>query len=487
MNLSLAACILFLSSSATSGASIRGASPAETVEGDVSNVAPASKAERAGRALQGGDAISIKEYQHDLVRNFNGTEAGGLEWAPGNEAEPMDDSELEEMLSHIPGNSILKDMSAKPGKGLGRNNLKALVNSGKPFLLNGLDDDLRANLEEEMQLKLGKNNQPYMLAIPKKGKGGQVAFHFIEAVAPHYNSLEGTTMQEKRRNFLRDFLAMADQMDSKAARDQAPKNDDGRKLGDAAVPTRTYRHTAGPYKFDYTLIPEPINLKLDVSEYWESADVAHYKTSNGHDIRVIHEGHWSSNFYDDDEMSGMGVANGHSTAKITPPSGYSIYDYAPKNVNGVTHVSETKTFALSGTVGCGTSGGCTGGVGAGYTDSTTMSYDIKDWEILANGYGQWDFKQNAPFRVNHNPTHTDTFSCWWVGGCLHRPPGLSRGNFSFQTITMLTGGSTGFKEIKFQNTGRSYYYDIWTEGLLRKTSWTYLTNSANTGRWVYVG
>lgn len=406
----------------------------------------------------------------------NGTEAADLEWLPGDEADPLSEEELEKIMAHLPRNSVLKDMSTKPGKGLGRNNLKALVNSGKPFLLNGLDDDLRADLAEEMKFKLDNKNQPYLIVIPEREKGNQMNFHFIEATAPLYNDLlDGGTFDEKRRNFLLEFLKLADVSDNDVKeKNSSEENGDRRRLAGYAKPTRTYYHTAGPYYW-YNSAGEYL------AQYWETAYFDYYKTSRGHDIHVTHHGNWNSHYKWDDRNNKRGFANGHSTHKITPPSGYSIRDYTPKNINNVYTVTEETGFELSGSAECGAE--CTAGVGATYSEKQTISYKISEWEILANGYGQWDFKQAKPFKVYSSPMYTD-FACYWEGGCLHYPPALSRGTLNYKTAVLLTGGTTGWKWIAMKNTGRTFVYQ--DRGWF---SWgyTYWTMWLNSGRWVYVG
>lgn len=435
--------------------------------------------------LESDVQVQVADNDNDAVdpnaqwmKDNNGTEAGSLVWAPGEEAEPMSEDELEEVMSLLPHNSILKNMSTKPGKGLGRNNLNALVNSGKPFLLNGLDDELRADLEDVMKLKLNDENQPFVIVIPTRVKG-KITFHFIEAEAPLYDQIKGETVTEKRHLFLAKFLKMADEANAKVEQDHQ------RKLlaTDAAVPNRSYTHTKGPFSWDW-LVGDPTENRGKLSEFWETAYIEYFKTSNGHDIEVIHEGNWNSNYQWDDRNTVRGWANGHSTVKITPPSGYGIREYTPKNINNEQDVSETTGFELSGTAECASTGECTAGIGASYSQERTISYTIKDWEILANGYGQWDFKQASPFRVYESPM-TDQSECYWGdGGCLQRPPALSRGTASFKTATIMTGSNTGWQWVAFQNTGRSFRYSdkgAWS------WDWTYYTLESNSGINVYVG
>lgn len=420
----------------------------------------------------------------------NATDAGDVEWTPGDEAEPLSQEEIEEIMSHLPSNSVLKDMSAKPGKGLGRNNLKALINSGKPFLLNGLDDDLRAGLEEEAKFRLDSKNQPYLIVIPEKERGNQINFHFVEAAAPHYKLIKEGTALEKKKQFLLSFLEMANDADNdvKANKPALELNDvgNGRKLEGTvprAKPTRTYQHTAGPYNWNWcplSLVPTYCPYRM--ATYWETAYLDYYKTSQGHDIHVTHRGNWNSNYIWDDKNNIRGFANGHSTHELTPPSGYFIKEYAPKNVNNEIQVSKTTGFELSGTAECGQD--CSGGVSASYSESETMTYSIKEWEILANGYGKWDFEQAHPFRPwTQSPMYTD-FGCYWEGGCLHPLPALSRGNLDYKTAALLTGSKTGWQYVTFKNTGRTFQYrdDGWFSA-----SWTKWTMWVRSGRWVYVG
>lgn len=433
------------------------------------------------------------ENQGDIIPQENGIELPEVVWTPGNEAEPMGEEELQELMSHLPSNSVLHDLSAKPGKGLGRNNLKALINSGKPFLLNGMDADLRADLEEVMQIKLEEENQPYLVVIPTKVRN-DINFHFIEAVAPIYENLEGDAFPEKRRKFLLDFLEMADKEDRRVkgkalAKGKGKDNEGERMLNEdaEATPTRSYTHTSGPYRWyqDQTLLEQAFRWPLvPIATYWETRYIDYYKMTNGrNDIQVVHEGNWDSNYFRDDRNGKRGWANGHSTLKVVPPSGYSISDYAPKNINGVTNVSETTGFELSGTAECSSSD-CSAGIGASYSESKTLSYSIKDWEILSNGYGQWDFKQASPFKAYKSPMYTD-FACYWEGGCLYYPPALSRGTFNHKAAVLLTsGGGTGWQKINFKNTGRPFMYsdDGWFA-----SSWQWYTFTRNSVSSVYIG
>lgn len=386
-------------------------------------------------------------------------------WTPGEEAEPMGEDELQEIMSILPRNSIIKDVSTKPGRGLGKNNLKALINSGKPFLLNGLDADLRDDLLKVMKLKLEEKNQPYMLVIPYKTKGG-LNFHLIEAVAPNYEHIEGETFSEKRRNFLRDFLRMSDREERRAAltRGESKGKEGRRRLNDEeATPTRQIQLSSGPYYFGRET-PE----NADIAMFWETKYLDFYQLTNGRqDIQIVHKGNWGSSLLHDGhsgDTDKMGWANGHSSLQIIPPSGYIISDYLPKNVNEVTSVRETTGFTLSGKVRCtsGETGTCNGEVGASRSQSTVLSYNIQDWEILANGYGIWDFKQANPFKVYGSPMTYGPL-CFAKGGCFHELPALSRGTFNHEASAMITSeGTTGLQTVEFVNTGNEFMYlDGW--------------------------
>lgn len=430
----------------------------------------------------------------DAAISFDDTEgnfidAGEMEWMPGDEAEPLSHEEIDEIMSQLSSNHVFKDMSTRPGKGLGRNNLKALINSGKPFLLNGLDDDLRAGLEEEVKLRLEDKNQPYLIVVPEREKGNQINFHYIEAAAPQYELIKEGTASEKKRNFLRSFLEMAHHAHNDVdANRSALKLDDmgnGRKLEGTepiARPTRQYVHTAGPFEWHDTDDPSH-----KISTYWETAYLDYYLTSRGHDIHVIHRGNVNSNYIWDDRNSVRGFANGHSTHELTPPSGYFIQEFEPKNVNNEIQVSATTGFELSGTAECGAE--CGGGVTAKYSESETIQYSIHEWEILANGYGQWDFKQVSPFTAWGESPMCGGCGCGFMAGhCIRDLPALSRGTLDYKTAALLTGSdtenNTGWQWVAFKTTARSFEYH--DEGLYdwRTRRWT---RTAETGYWVYVG
>lgn len=409
-----------------------------------------------------GDSAALVENQDGITTprgNFSTVVLPEVIWTPqDDEVEPMDDDDLQEIMSRIPSD-ILKGISAKPGKGLGRVNLKALINSGKPFLLNGMDADLRADLEEEMKFKLNEGNQPYVIVVPTKARG-DIAYHFFSAVTPIYKQVEGETLPEKQRRFLLDFLDMADKSHRKVLAGIGREDEDESRSNNQATPRRSYVHTQGPFRWceNYTSTGACINK---YSEYWETVYVDYYKLTNGHhNIKVKHEGNWNSRYYSDENQI-RGWANGHSTLKVIPPPGYSITDYLPKNINQAHEVSETTSFELSGTAECGPSE-CSGGVGGTVSQSRTLTYSIRDWEILSNGYGQWDFKQLSPFKAYESFI---TFSgCFWRG-CVHDLPALSRGTFNHGAAVILTSsGDAGWKRINFENTGRPWLYgreDAW--------------------------
>lgn len=427
-------------------------------------------------------------------QNGNRTDKGTFKWEPGEETEPLSDKDIGDIFSRIPGNSPLKDMTVRPGRGLGRDNINALVNSGRPFLLNGVDDDLRGNLADLSKLKIENEHQPYVMVHPIKEKG-EINFHIIEAMAPHLDP--DLDPVKAKKDFLVKFLHDAEKAVKRVKTEMLERESLGISGSSsegavpAAKPTRYVISDRGPFIWKNCVPDSTCNLFKSIipsynccpterTRYWDTVYLDYYKTSARHDIVVRNRGNWDTNFAYNNGNDRRGYANGHSKVEVTVPSGYALRDYWPKNINNLNSISKTEGFSLSGSAECGES--CSGGVSATYSKSTTVSYSVLDYEVLANGYGTWEFKQMQPFEPwVDSPMDTGDF---WNGGSIHPLPALSRGVLDMDTQLIISGSNTGWQCVKFKETGYTFIYrdeGWWEWSANRWTQW--VTGS----RCIYVG
>ena len=401
----------------------------------------------------------------------NVTDNGLFKWVPGEETEPLSDEDMSDVFSRIPGNSPLKDMPVRPGRGLGRDNLNALINKGTPFLLTGVDDDLRGNLAELAKLKIDNEHQPYVIVNPIKVKG-TINFHIIEAMAPHLNP-DLNPVQEKK-DFLMKFLHNAEEAIERVKAEMLEHEDlgiSGRSSDVArAKPTRSVIYDRGPFVWKFCIDSTTCNTLKSIygssynccpterARYWDTVYLDYYKTSSSHDIVVRNRGNWDTNYKFNDGNDKRGYANGYSYVEATGPSGYALRDFWPKNTNNVNSISRTEGFQLSGSAECGES--CSGGLTATYSKSTSVSTDIKDWEIKASGYGKWEYKQAHPFKpsVPYDGWSAMNDGDTWNGGSIHGLPALSTGVLDMDTQMIYSGSNTGWQCVHLKEYGYTFLY-----------------------------
>lgn len=390
-----------------------------------------------------------------------------VELVPGDAFDdPLDDGEVMSLHDLLPKNGPLAFMQVSPGQGTLKKNFKGLINSGKPFLLNGLDEETRRDIMDEIGVQLPYANQPYVIIVPHKFKNERY-FQIIDSQAP----LQADTMDLKRE-FTSQFLFLADTMVNadKRRNNEQEQNSNGAGHG---------RHLAGTVLRSNTISTVTFyGFRPGQSSYthqcWFNYHYEIYKTSAGKkDIVISSQGNWNSNYmWDSDKQKGF--ANGHITQRIVPAEGYRLLNSFPTNTNRVNTVSSTQSFALSGTAGVDKDGPSVG-VGAGYSNSQTVNYSMKDWEILANGQNQWDFRQQFPFRVGFGSVDSPmkrSGGCLFEGGCLYELPTLSRGTFDFETLSHYSGPDHGWRPFGWKQTGRSCVYKDagWFVGTIQ--TWT---------------
>jgi hypothetical protein len=442
-------------------------------------------------SLSDGRVTSDGIVDRSLEDEITGTgeDMGEQEWMPGPVMDPLTDDEVREILDLLPKTEgPFKDLEVASGKGQGqgKGNINRLVHSGKPFLLNGLDEETREAIMDELGIGLPEENQPFLIVVPQKTKG-QTYFQVIDGPAPHFP--EGVGSTDMKKEYLAELLFksedMANAQKRKDNRDAAggPAGGGTRNLatGNLAVPNKkwVYSKPLITWRWSYSPGLEFFTFWDGILQGWFNYEIELFKTDNANDLVIATNGHWNSNYIFDDANSLRGYANGHMTYELNAPDGFNLLDYMPKNINNINTVSESKGFQLSGSVS-GNQDGVGGGGGASYSETKTISYPVRDWEILANGYNKWDFKQALPFKVGESPMYSD-FYCFWEGGCLHPLPALSRGTFNFETVSHISGDGTGWQYLGFKQTGRSYRYQ--DTGWFSST-WTWWTRWVSHGLWL---